>query len=229
MGTLDLGALDATPLVRDPFDFVIVPDFIAPGSRAAIERDFPLLSQPGSIPLSATRPGPAFRDLVEELRSPEMRRRIAAKFDVDLDDASTSVMVRGRAQRTDGNIHTDSWTKIVTLLLYFNDDWDCEAGRLRLLRSATDIDDYAAEVVPLSGTLLAFRRSDHSFHGHKPIEGERRVLQMSWIRPSRAARLWLRLKRLTTRTMRRLHLDRPSNVGGDPTATQPNRSAARRA
>jgi hypothetical protein len=228
VGTLDLGALDATPLVRDPFDFVIVPDFVAPGSRAAIERDFPSLRRPGSIPLAGTRPGPAFRDLVEELRSAELRRRIAAKFDVDLDDASTSITVRGLAQRTDGNIHTDSWTKIVTLLLYFNDDWTCEAGRLRLLRSATDIDDYAAEVVPLSGTLLAFRRSDHSFHGHKPIEGERRVLQMSWIRPSRAARLLLRLKRLTTRTMRRLHLDRPSNVGGDPAATQPRRSAARR-
>ena len=39
MGTLDLDLLDATPLVRDPFEFVIVPDFIAPGSRGAIERD----------------------------------------------------------------------------------------------------------------------------------------------------------------------------------------------
>lgn len=213
MGTLDLDLLDATPLVRDPFDFVIVPDFVAPGSRGAIERDFPVLERPGIVRLEQTRPGPAFRDLVAELRSAELTRRIASKFAVDLEGASTSITIRGRAQRTDGNIHTDSWTKLITLLVYFNDAWACEAGRLRLLRSPTDIEDYAAEVVPLSGTLLAFRRSDRSFHGHKPIEGVRRVVQMSWIQPSRAARVALRLKRLTTRGMKRLHVDRASNVG----------------
>lgn len=213
MGTLDLDLLDATPLVRDPFDFVIVPDFVAPGSRAAIDRDFPALERPGIVRLEQTRPGPAFRDLVTELRSDEMTRRIAAKFAIDLEGASTSITIRGRAQRTDGNIHTDSWTKLITMLLYFNDAWACDAGRLRLLRSPTDIEDYAAEVVPLSGTLLAFRRGDRSFHGHRPFEGERRVLQMSWIRPSRAARVALRLKRFTTRGMKRLHVDRASNVG----------------
>ncbi len=212
MGTLDFDRFDSTPLTRDPFEFVIVPDFLAPGSRAAIERDFPTLDRPGNVRLEQTKQGPTFRDLVEELRGPEMTRRIAAKFAVDLDGASTNITLRGRAQRTDGNIHTDSWTKLITILLYFNDGWACEEGRLRLLRSPTDIEDYAAEVVPLSGTLLAFRRSDRSFHGHKPFEGERRVLQMSWIRPTRAARVALQLKRLTTRAMKRLDVDRASNV-----------------
>lgn len=228
MGTIDLDLLDATPLVRDPFEFVIVPDFIAPGSRGAIERDFPTLPRPGILRLEQTRPGPAFRDLVAELRGADLTRRIAAKFAVDLEDASTSITLRGRAQRTDGNIHTDSWTKIITVLLYFNEDWACEEGRLRLLRSATDIEDYAAEVVPLSGTLLAFRRSQHSFHGHKPIEGERRVLQMSWIRPSRVARLALQLKRWTTRATKLLHVDRESNVAGSRTARIPRRAPGSR-
>lgn len=212
MGMLDLDLLDATPLVRDPFDFVIVPDFIAPGSRAAIDRDFPALERPGNIRLEKTSPGPAFRDLLAQLQGPEVTRRIAAKFAVDLDGAPTNITLRGRAQRTDGNIHTDSWTKIITVLLYFNERWACEEGRLRLLRSPTDIEDYAAEVVPVSGTMLAFRRSDRSFHGHKPVECERRALQMSWIRPSRAAKVALGLKRLSTRAMKRLHVDRASNV-----------------
>ena len=220
---IDLDLFDATPLVRDPFEFVIVPNFIAPGSRGAIERDFPQIARPGNVRLADTQPGPAFRDLVAELQGPELARRIAAKFAVDLDHASTNITLRGRAQRTDGNIHTDSWTKLVTVLLYFNADWACNEGRLRLLRSPTDIEDYAAEVVPLSGTLLAFRRSDRSYHGHKPIEGERRVLQMSWIRPSRAARFALQLKRLTTRAMKRLHVDRESNVVGSRTAQLPSR------
>jgi hypothetical protein len=37
------------------------------------------------------------------------------------------------------------------------------------------------EVTPLAGTMLAFRRSDRSFHGHQPHVGERRVLQLNWV------------------------------------------------
>ena len=45
-----------------------------------------------------------------------------------------------------------------------------------------DIDDLAApEVKPIYGALAAFRRSDNSFHGHLPYEGERRVIQIAWL------------------------------------------------
>ena len=134
------------------------------------------------------------------------------EFGVDLEGMSTSVTVRRYAETSDGNIHTDSWTKFLTMLVYFNEEWPHQSGALRLLRSPTDIEDYAAEVTPLSGTMIAFRRCDHSFHGHKPFEGERRMLQISWVRPSRAASVALRLKRLTTRAVKHLHIDRPSNV-----------------
>ena len=77
--------------------------------------------------------------------------------------------VRGYLQRKVGSIHTDSKTKIITVLLYLNDDWSHEGGRLRLLRSGTDLEDYFAEVPPTQGTLLVFRRADNSWHGHKPL------------------------------------------------------------
>ena len=53
--------------------------------------------------------------------------------------------VRGFVREKDGSIHTDSETKIITVLLYMNEDWREDAGRLRLLRSATDLEDYAAK------------------------------------------------------------------------------------
>jgi len=31
------------------------------------------------------------------------------------------------------------------------------------------------EVPPSDGTLVAFKRSDNSWHGHKPFSGKRRV------------------------------------------------------
>ena len=37
------------------------------------------------------------------------------------------------------------------------------------------------EVPPTEGTLLAFRRADNSWHGHKPFAGERRVIQFNWV------------------------------------------------
>jgi hypothetical protein len=91
-------------------------------------------------------------------------------------------------------------------LLYFNEDWPHEGGRLRMLRSASDLDDYAAEVVPAGGNLLAFRRSDNSFHGHKRFVGERRILQLSFARPSVLVDAQRRIGRLTKPIRRLLNL-----------------------
>ena len=41
--------------------------------------------------------------------------------------------------------------------------------------------DIIVEVPPVAGTLLAFKRSDNSWHGHEPFSGERRVIQFNWL------------------------------------------------
>ena len=213
MSVLNLAALEAAPLEQDRFDYLVVADFVRPEARPALERDYPDIEGPANHRLEEVKYGPAFAAFLEELQSPAFAQRLGARFGVDLEETPATITVRRYAQATDGNIHTDSWTKIITVLVYFNESWPHETGQLRLLRSATDIEDYAAEVTPLSGTLIAFRRSDHSFHGHKPFEGERLMLQMSFVRPTRRARAALRIKRLSTRFMKRLRLDRESNVG----------------
>ena len=62
-----------------------------------------------------------------------------------------------------------------------NDTWDKDGGRLRILKNGTDLDDYAEEVPPHGGTLLIFRRSEKSWHGHQPFDGPRRAIQMNWV------------------------------------------------
>jgi hypothetical protein len=62
-----------------------------------------------------------------------------------------------------------------------NESWDQPGGRLRLLRSSRDINDIIVEVPPIAGTLLAFKRSNNSWHGHEPFIGERRVIQFNWL------------------------------------------------
>jgi SM-20-related protein len=107
--------------------------------------------------------------------------------------------VRGKSDGKDGRIHTDSESKIITLLLYLNPVWNLAEGRLRLLRGPTDIEDYVREVTPLAGTMLAFRRSDRSFHGHRPHLGERRMLQLNWVTESAVVRRELNRHRWSAR------------------------------
>lgn len=181
MSALDFDRLRCTPLTTHPFSFVIVPGFVKAEALAAIHADYPKIEKPGSFPVSAVRPGPAFSAVIAELEGPEMRGAIEEKFDLHLTKYPTMVTVRGYCRAADGDIHTDSETKIVTVLIYFNGKWEAGGGRLRLLRSAHDIEDMVAEVPPDEGTLLAFRRSDNSFHGHKSYEGRRRAIQLNWV------------------------------------------------
>jgi len=178
---LDLDRLRAEPLCRDPFDFVVVEDFVRHDELSPIVADFPHVPGHGSFPVESLACGPAFSRLVAALTGPELRYAIEQKFALDLGDCPTLVTVRGRSDGKDGRIHTDSRSKIITLLLYLNAAWDRAEGRLRLLRGSDDIEDYVREVVPLAGTMLAFRRSARSFHGHRAHVGERRMVQLNWV------------------------------------------------
>ena len=187
MSVIDLDAFRAAPLVTDPFDFVCVPGFVRAEALEAINRDYPEVP-PGSIPLNIFPHGPAFQALIDELKKPELRAAFEEKFGLDLKPYPQMFTVRGRCRPTDGKIHPDSASKVVTVLVYMNPPWEAAGGRLRVLRSA-NLEDYAAEVPPNQGTLLAFRRSDTSWHGHESFDGPRRAVQMNWVRGQRY--IWL--------------------------------------
>jgi SM-20-related protein len=204
MQYLSCDALEQTPLVVDPFDYVVVPNFVKAEKLAGIAADFPDVPGAGSHPPSELRITGHFAGLLEDLHSEEFRRAIESKFGVDLEGRPTMTTVRGYVRKKDGEIHTDSKTKIITVLLYLNEGWEQDGGRLRLLRSGTDLEDCVAEVSPLGGTLLVFRRSDNSWHGHKPFEGPRRAIQFNWVtsedvvsKEQARHRLSTRIKKLT--------------------------------
>jgi SM-20-related protein len=178
---LRLESLRATPLVTQPFEHLVVPGFVSDTGLAAINADYPKISLPGSFPTDQVSFGPGFQTLLDELESDEFREAFEETFSVDLTGRPTITTVRGRCDPADGKIHTDSKTKIITVLIYMNPSWENAGGRLRLLRSARDLNDIIVEVPPVAGTLLAFRRSNNSWHGHEPFSGERRVIQFNWL------------------------------------------------
>jgi hypothetical protein len=177
---IDVAAFDAAPLGNQPFDHVILENIIAPQHLDAILATFPDVPGTGSHSPASLNIREPFAALLAELESDTFRHAIERKFAIDLAGKPTVTTIRGALRAGDGAVHTDSRSKLVTVLVYLNRDWNSLPGRLRLLKSS-DLNDFAVEIVPKAGTLLAFRRSETSWHGHAPFAGARRAIQMSYV------------------------------------------------
>lgn len=180
MSDLNLEKLAATKLTTDPFDYIVVPGFLSAQALREVTADYPALKA-GSYPLDEVDVTPALQRLIDALDGPAFEQAIEKKFNVSLAGKPKMYSLRGYCRASDGKIHTDSQDKIITVLLYLNDGWQSQGGRLRLLRNGTDLQDFVAEVPPDNGTLLVFRRSANSWHGHESFEGVRRSIQMNWM------------------------------------------------
>jgi hypothetical protein len=185
---IDIDAFRAAPLVEAPFRYAIVPGFVPEVAMDAVLADYPEVTRGGSFPLGALDYGPAFAELCAALRGDELRAAFEQKFGMDLSGRPTTLTVRGRCRPKDGRIHTDTKSKLITVLVYLNGPWESDGGRLRLLRSGTDLSDCVAEVPPESGTMLCFRNAPNAWHGHAPFDGVRRVLQLNWVTDEAAVR-----------------------------------------
>ncbi len=178
---LNLELFRNTSLVTDPFPYLITPGFIKKDELVNIHADYPAVPGPGSYPLDLFQYGKAFQELIAELQGPEFRQAITEKFNINLQSRPTMITVRGHSQERDGQIHTDTKSKIITVLLYMNPSWEQPGGQLRLLKNGNNIDDVITEIPPVEGTLLVFKVSPNSWHGHKPFIGDRRVIQMNYV------------------------------------------------
>lgn len=178
---LNLDKLRDAELVTEPFSYCVVPGFLGPDSVRQVNETYPTIEKGGSFPMDSLDAGMVIKEVVDELDGPEFEAAIAEKFGVDLEGRPKMYSLRGYTRAKDGRLHTDSKDKIITVLLYLNENWEHSGGRLRLLRNGHDVDDYVDEVCPDNGTLLVFKRSDNSWHGHHPFEGPRRSLQMNWM------------------------------------------------
>ena len=177
-------ARPGTVVVETPFRFLVASGQLADGDRDALRADFPRYAGAGFFPWDAADCGPSVNALIGDLTSPAFADAIGARLGKpDLGSHPTLVTLCRALNRRHGTIHTDSKSKVVTALLYLNEEWNPgDGGCLRLLRREDDIESLVVpEVPPLYGQLVAFRRSDCSFHGHLPFEGERRVIQVAWL------------------------------------------------
>jgi len=181
VAVIDFGAIAKAEVAQERFKFFVAENVLSEVDLTAIRADFPDIKKPGIFPLSELTYGPVFARLIDDIQSQEFEDVMAQKYDVVLSDKPQMITVRGRVQKKDGRIHTDTKTKFVTCLLYLNEIWEEGAARLHMLRRSNDLDDYLAEVQPNGGTFASFLRSDASWHGHEPFVGERRYVMINWM------------------------------------------------
>ena len=181
MAHLNIAKLKAARIETEPYAYTIIPGFLGADSVARINATYPNIEKGGSYPVESLEANMAIKQVIDELDGPEFESIIEERFGVTLAGRPKMYSLRGYTRAKDGQIHTDSKDKIITVLLYLNQDWKQPGGRLRILRNGRNVDDYVAEVPPDNGTLLIFKRSENSWHGHHPFDGPRRSLQMNWM------------------------------------------------
>jgi len=178
---LNADALRKAALVPEPFPYFIVDNIIRPEVLSEVVESFPRIEKRGSFPPHAVTCSGRFAELMQEIESVELRNLIGERLGMDLTGRPPMVTVRGRTSMKDGEIHTDSKSKLVTVLLYLNPSWASSAGRLRLLYNDRDLTPYAAEISPEAGRCLVFKVTPNGWHGHEPFEGQRHTIQLNYV------------------------------------------------
>ena len=168
---------------HEPYDWFLGSGILKEEAIEDLKRDFPDITKPGYLTVDEVQLKGRFKTLIDELESDEFSRELSKKFGIDLTPYPRLTTIMKRSQPKYGSIHTDGPSKVMTLLVYMNDEWQADgAGRLRVLYNDKEFEPYAAEVPPTMGTVFAFLRSDKSWHGHKPFAGERKVVQIAWVK-----------------------------------------------
>jgi hypothetical protein len=178
---LDADALRKATLVPEPFPYLIIDNIIRPEVLSDVVGSFPAIKKRGSFPPHAVACSGLFATLMQEMQSDELRDLIGERLGMDLANRPPMITVRGRTSEKDGEIHTDSTSKLVTVLLYLNPGWASPVGRLRLLYNNRDLVPYAAEISPEAGRCLIFKVTPNCWHGHEPFVGERRTIQLNYV------------------------------------------------
>ena len=179
---INFSALEAAKVYDAPFRFITAQGTLTKAQAGDVRRDYPAIDRSGYLPLTKLDVKGAFASLIDDLQSKRLAEILSDKLSLDLVDKPRMITVRKLSKIGDGRVHNDSVSKITTMLIYLNEDWDpSEGGAIRALNGPDDMDDFSLEFPPLAGNVFAFARSDTSWHGHPPFAGERYVVQTTFL------------------------------------------------
>ena len=183
---LKLDALKNAEVASTPYPYFVVENALADSEVQAVIQDFPKIEQGGSFNIEDVEIKPNFDRFLKSLDTPEFRQILTDKFDVNVMEHPMMITLRGYSRQKDGRIHSDSKSKLLTVLIYLNESWDAPNGRLRILNDAKDINNYVTEINVGPGSLVAFKVTDNGWHGYIPYEGQRQSIQINFLTSEKA-------------------------------------------
>jgi SM-20-related protein len=183
LSLVNVEAVRNAPVSHEPYDYFLGSGLLKGEAVPELKRDFPSIEKPGYLTVDEVQLKGRFKTLIDELESPDFTEEISRKWGKDMHPYPRLTTIMKRSQPKYGAIHTDGPSKVMTMLVYMNDDWGSDdGGRLRVLYDGEHFEPYAVEVPPVMGTVFGFLRADNSWHGHRPFSGERKVVQIAWVR-----------------------------------------------
>ena len=94
MSLIDLKALDAVELQTDPFDYIVVPDFLPPDALRQVNGDYPAIDTATNHELRDLSYGPNFQSLLAELQSNAFRTQLGERRMLQYNFLSNSVLAQ---------------------------------------------------------------------------------------------------------------------------------------
>lgn len=137
---------------------------------------------------------PAWQRLANDLASPAYRSALGALTGRDLSDCPLEVNVSHYGRDALLGAHTDLPDKVLTQVLYFNDEWNPEHGGTLAIQSSREAADDDVIVTPLVGHSVVLVRSSHSWHAVRPVTSaaasSRRSLTAVFHQPGTTSSMW---------------------------------------
>ncbi len=110
-----------------------------------------------------------WRQLIEELWTDSYRAAIAEMSGLELKDCVMDIGFRRYSSGQLHHPHTDEPNKVLTHLLFFNQQWSVDwGGCLRILKDSQPESAFQ-DILPLSDSSVAIARSDNSWHTVTPL------------------------------------------------------------
>jgi hypothetical protein len=183
---LDLSRLQSRKLATVPFQWAAIDKLYSPDDARALAQTYPcdnfksvigndgekgyryqvrsLVHMGARAVSNVARLSPAWQALAADLLAPGYRQAVERLTGIDLSDAPMEVNVFHYGPGAWLGPHLDLKEKLVTHVLYFNQDWSASyGGCLNILRSR-DPNDVEATILPLVANSSILVRSESSWH-----------------------------------------------------------------
>ncbi len=180
---LNLDALAAAETRTQPYPYLVAWGAVTFEDAERIRADLPPPDQK-TAPGAAPAPTGAFADLVHELQSPTLSRLLASKLGLELAGTTRQISVRRRLGRTDREAIAPPPSDLCTVFLYLGEASDEEqGGALRALNTASDLNDFAEEVAPIAGNLVAIAGDPAHHYTHTAAPSGLHMVRLTYRLP----------------------------------------------